>query len=91
MAALYRSIYQFRLHVVIGFKHTPALSLIHVDDLIELTLKATESGEVLNGLRSSAHDASGYYFAVDDAAYPDYRQLGIGLLKPSIARFLFYP
>ncbi len=76
MAALYRSIYRFRLHLVVGFKHTPALSLIHVDDLIELTLRATESGEVLNGLRSSDHDSSGYYFAVDDAAHPDYRQLG---------------
>ncbi|MDA1052409.1 MAG: NAD-dependent epimerase/dehydratase family protein [Planctomycetota bacterium] len=71
-AQLVRPIYRWRLHVVAGFR-TPPLSLIHVDDLVQLILLAAERGETL---RTDPSSSEGYYFACDDSEFPTYWEFG---------------
>lgn len=75
LAELIRSIYRWRLHVVIGFR-TPPLSLIHVDDLIELIIHAADKGETITRAESESTLSQGIYFACDDSAYPNYWAFG---------------
>lgn len=72
MIDLFRSIYRWRLHVVAGFR-TPPLSLIHVDDLVQLILLAAERGETVC---PDPGRSEGYYFACDDSEFPNYWEFG---------------
>lgn len=75
VAAIFRAIHRTGLHVVVGFR-TPRLSLIHVDDLVDLLLRAARDGETLApaGSRDAGHRGS--YFACDDREHPTYGQFG---------------
>ena len=73
--SILQPIYEFRLHLVVGF-HTPPLSMIFVDDLVQLLLQAAAKGERLEGNRHGAYAPAGYYFACDDSEHPTYCQLG---------------
>ena len=87
MASMFKSIYRFRLHLVIGFLYTPQLSLIHVDDLVNLILQAAEKGERLED-SNGRYIPNGFYFAVDDAQHPSYRELG-HVIARSLNRSVF--
>ena len=87
MASMYRSIYRFRLHFVIGFRYTPQLSLIHVDDLVDLLIATAKLGETLEPTHGD-YSAKGIYFAVDDARHPSYKELGHEIAK-SLDRGVF--
>ena len=69
------SIYTSRIHFVIGFR-TPAISLIYVDDLVQLLIAAATRGERLRAQPNGEFSAEGYYFAADDSEYPTYAQFG---------------
>ncbi len=69
-----QTIYRARIHPLAGFP-TPPLSLIHVEDLVELLLAAAERGDRLPGKIANAEPAAGAYFACVDC-WPDYAQLG---------------
>ncbi|MCA9142598.1 MAG: NAD-dependent epimerase/dehydratase family protein [Planctomycetaceae bacterium] len=84
---LFRPIYRWRVHVVVGFR-TPPLSLIYIDDLVQLILLAVERGEVL---QSDPDSSQGYYFACDDAEFPDYWQLGQLIAKSYNQSVLVWP
>lgn len=78
MLPMFRSIKYARVHVVPG-RQPPALSLIHVDDCVELLLQAAERG---TRLPSDASDSlqritsgQGVYFAAAPE-YPDYAEFG---------------
>ncbi len=75
MSTVFRSIFRYRLHFTVG-RRTPPLSLIHVNDLVQLVLTAAESGERIDCQASSDHSPTGFYCACDDSEHPDYRQLG---------------
>ena len=87
MASMYKSIYRFRLHLVIGFLYTPNLSLIHVDDLIDLMIRAADKGERLKPVNGE-YCSQGIYFAVDDSQHPSYKELGRAIAK-SLDRCVF--
>lgn len=80
VAAMFRPIRRWRVHVVIGFR-TPPLSLIFVEDLVQLILEASARGETLQPLPAGEYSPQGYYFACDDSEHPDYRELGKRIAK----------
>ena len=90
MAGIFKAIHRTGLHVVVGF-HTPRLSLIHVDDLVELLLRAARDGETLSpaGSRDAAH--RGYYFACDDREHPTYWQFGRRVADALGRRVIVWP
>lgn len=74
-APMYRYINRYRLHLAVGMQ-TPSLSLIGVDDLVDLILRAAEQGETLDGHADGEYSPRGYYFACDDRTHPTYAELG---------------
>lgn len=88
---LVASITDWRLHVVIGFR-TPPLSLIHVDDLVELILAAADRGESLAAEAASAPQrAQGIYFACDDSEFVTYAEFGRRIARAAQRRVLVWP
>jgi dihydroflavonol-4-reductase len=87
LAELIRSIYRWRLHVVIGFQ-TPPLSLIHVDDVVGLIIDAAGKGETIVKAGSTIEMSQGVYFACDDSAYPNYWSFGQQIAR-SLDRSVF--
>ena len=75
MAAMFEAIRMTGIHFTIGFR-TPPLSLIHVADMVDLTLAAAERGEILDHDASGAYSPAGYYLACDDREHPTYWQFG---------------
>ena len=73
IAAVFRAIHRTGVHFVIGFR-TPPLSLIHVDDLVGLIVRAATDGETLAG--ADGPPGRGYYLACDDSDHPTYWQFG---------------
>ena len=90
IAAMFRSIYRWRLHMVIGFR-TPPLSLIYVEDLVRLILDASTQGETLQPLPYGEHSPQGYYFACDDSEYPNYWEFGQRVAKALDRRVFVWP
>jgi nucleoside-diphosphate-sugar epimerase len=72
---LYRMIAAARLHLPMGFRPVP-VSLIHVDDLVQLILAASDQGERMTPAESSGHGSSGVYHACDDREHPSYGEFG---------------
>jgi nucleoside-diphosphate-sugar epimerase len=77
-----RSIRHFRCHLSPGF-FPPALSYIHVEDLVELLCLAAERGTRAPA-RANSRPARGTYFAVAQE-HPTYAELG-RLLRPMLGR-----
>lgn len=78
MLPMLRSIKYVRAHFVAGWQ-PPALSLIHVEDCVELLLQAAATGSRLpapdSDPLSQLTSGRGVYFAVIEE-YPDYAELG---------------
>ena len=78
MLPMFRSIKYVHAHFVPGWQ-TPPLSLIHVDDCVELLLQAAAQGSRLPAPASDSLDqltsGRGVYFAAAPE-YPDYAELG---------------
>lgn len=87
LAETFRVIYRWRLHPVVGFR-TPPLSLIHVDDLVQLILLAAERGETL---REDPASSTGYYFACDDSEFPTYWEFGQRIARSMDQRVFVWP
>lgn len=75
VAAVFQTIAMTGIHFTIGFR-TPRLSLIHVDDMVDLAMATGERGETLNHAADGAYSPSGYYLACDDREHPTYWQFG---------------
>lgn len=75
VAALFQAIHRTRVHFVVGFQ-TPRLSLIHVDDLVDLAIRAAEKGETVAHHPDGDYSSRGYYLACDDRDHPTYWQFG---------------
>lgn len=73
IAAVFKAIQRTGVHFVVGFR-TPRLSLIHVDDLVGLLVRAATDGETLGG--DGGTPGQGYYLACDDRDHPTYWQFG---------------
>lgn len=73
IAAVFKAIHRTGVHFVVGFR-TPPLSLIHVDDLVGLLVRAATDGETLAG--ADGPPGRGYYLACDDSDHPTYWQFG---------------
>jgi nucleoside-diphosphate-sugar epimerase len=73
IAAVFRAIQRTGVHFVVGYR-TPRLSLIHVDDLVGLLVRAAMDGETLAG--DGPAQGRGYYLACDDRDHPTYGQFG---------------
>lgn len=73
IAAVFKAIQRTGVHFVVGFR-TPQLSLIHVDDLVALLVRAASDGETL--APDAAVSGRGYYLACDDRDHPTYWQFG---------------
>jgi len=87
---MFKWIYRYHLHVVVGFR-TPHLSLIHVNDLVQIILRAAESGERVEATTDGAYSPQGYYFACDDSEYPNYWELGKRLAVALNRRVFVWP
>lgn len=74
--SIIKSIYNIRVHMVVGFR-TPRMSLIYIDDLIDLLWAAANKGERLTGDSSGEYSPSGYYFACNDSEFPTYLNVGL--------------
>jgi nucleoside-diphosphate-sugar epimerase len=87
MLPMFQSIDDYGLHAVAGYT-SPPLSLIHVDDVVEIMLLAAKQGKRLtasNSVNDACHDltnvnhhefdSQGYYFATTNE-FPDYATLG---------------
>jgi nucleoside-diphosphate-sugar epimerase len=72
---VFRSIYRMRMHAVPRLRDT-RISLIHVEDLVEITMLAAERGErVVPESSDEDYVGKGYYFACY-ADPPTYAELG---------------
>jgi nucleoside-diphosphate-sugar epimerase len=87
MAAIFQAIARTGIHFTIGFQ-TPRLSLIHVDDLIDVAIAAADRGETLVHDPAGGYSPSGYYLACDDRMHPSYGQLG-RLVARALGRSVF--
>ena len=90
MAMMFRSIYRYRLHFVVG-RTTPPLSLVYVDDLTTLVTRAAQRGDVLEFHPQGEYSPGGYYFAVDDSCYPNYGELGKLIAKSLNRNVVVWP
>jgi dihydroflavonol-4-reductase len=72
---LYRMIDAARLHLPMGFRPVP-VSLVHVNDLVQLILAAAERGERMTPAEANGHCPSGVYHACDDREHPSYGEFG---------------
>jgi nucleoside-diphosphate-sugar epimerase len=85
---MFRSIAHLGIHPIPTF-HPPPLSLIHVEDLVELLLRAAERGKRITGRGDNdLPRPPGYYFAADDE-HPNYTQLGRMVARIFGRRHLF--
>lgn len=87
---IYRSIHRYRLHITIGYR-TPPLSMIYVEDLVDLILSTAQQGETLQGDPGGEYSSEGYYFACDDSAFPNYREFGQMVAKSIDRAVLVWP
>ena len=71
---VFQSIANSRIHPVVGLA-PPRISLIHVEDLVEILLRAVTQGRRVNPVAGAPGRGEGYYFGVCDE-YPDYARLG---------------
>lgn len=72
---LFRTVYWLRFHAVSGLKPT-RVSLIHIEDLVEITVRAAERGvRVSAEMSDDDYRGLGYYFACDPEP-PTYGELG---------------
>lgn len=71
---VFYSISTSRLHPVLGLA-PPRISLIHVEDLVEILVRAATRGERVDPAGETPGSGKGYYFGVC-AEYPDYARLG---------------
>ncbi len=91
LAQMIRAIIRSHLHVVIGFQ-TPLLSLIHVDDLVDLICAAAADGERLQMASEPNYDRSaGIYFACDDREFVDYAEFGRRVARAAGTWTLVWP
>jgi len=90
IATMFKAIARSGVHFVVGFR-TPRLSLIHVDDLVQLLLLAAATGERLDGHPDGDYSPTGYYLACDDQAHPTYWQLGHRVGRALGRRVLVWP
>lgn len=77
MLPAFRSIARLGVHMVPTFA-PPPLSMIHAEDLADLSILAAQRGQRLRPAspdQVTTVDARGYYFACDEQ-YPDYAELG---------------
>lgn len=75
------SVVNWHVHLVLGYR-SPALSLIHVEDLVSLILAATTRGETLSvDPEVSAGGSTGVYFACDDSEFVSYKDFGLRIAK----------
>ena len=79
---IFKTIARFRMHPVVGAR-TPPLSLIHVEDLVEILLHVADSGQ---RIAKDAPDrpGQGYYFACAPE-YPNYAEWG-AMVKSALQR-----
>lgn len=76
-------------HVIPGF-YPPKLSLVYIHDLVEILIRASQSGrKVPADSRQLTDSGSGYYFAVTDEN-PNYWQLGC-LIRQALGRQRLVP
>jgi len=87
MAALLQAIRMTGIHFTVGFR-TPPLSLIHVEDMVDLTLAAADRGEALEHDAAGAYSPTGYYLACDDRRHPTYGEFG-RLIGRALGRRVF--
>ena len=87
LAESIRVIYRWRLHPVVGYR-TPPLSLIHVDDLVQLILLAIERGETIS---TDPTSSAGYYIACDDSEFPTYWEFGHRIARSLDQRVVVWP
>jgi len=87
MAAIFQAIARTGIHFTIGFQ-TPRLSLIHVDDLVDVAVAAAERGETLSHDAAGDYSPEGYYLACDDREHPTYGQFG-RLVAKALGRGVF--
>lgn len=81
---MFQTIRRLRFHPIPGL-NTPLLSLIHVEDLVEILLRAADSGSRISPDGSTnGSGAAGYYFACDEE-HLDYAGLG-RLVRPMLRR-----
>jgi len=90
VAALFQAIRMSGIHFTVGFR-TPPLSLIHVDDMVDLTLAAADRGERLDHDAAGDYSPSGYYLACDDREHPTYGQFGRLIGRAMGRRVLVWP
>ena len=88
IATVFRAIERTGVHFVVGFR-TPALSLIHVDDLVGLLLRAATDGETLAEV--AAEPGRGCYLACDDREHPTYWELGRRIAAALDRRVFVWP
>lgn len=89
-ATLFQAINRMRVHVTVGLR-TPALSLIHADDLVELVIAAARQGETLAHDADGRYSPAGYYLACDDSEHPDYGEFGRRIARALGRRVLVVP
>jgi nucleoside-diphosphate-sugar epimerase len=73
MLPMFRSIARLGIHPIPTFA-PPPLSLIHVQDLVDILLRAAERGQRV-GRQKEGESAAGHYFACSDQ-HPTYAELG---------------
>lgn len=73
MLPVFRSIAKLGIHPVPTFA-PPPLSLIHVQDLADILIRAAESGRRVN--RPEQGDSATGYYSACSAQYPNYAELG---------------
>ena len=71
---VFQSIANSRVHLVMGLA-PPRISLIHVEDLVEILMRAVTLGRRVDPVAGAPGRGEGYYFGVCDE-YPDYARLG---------------
>lgn len=90
IAAVFQAIERTGVHFVVGFR-TPRLSLIHVDDLVDLLVRAATDGETLAGAAADAEPGRGCYLACDDREHPTYWELGRRIAAALDRRVFVWP
>ncbi len=92
MLPMFRAIRRIHVHAIAGFR-SPPLSVIYVDELVELLVRAAELGKRVPAASANGTAGTGCYFACRPE-YPDYLEFG-RLLHQAIGTrytsFLHFP
>lgn len=72
--SVFKSIAEWRGHAILGIC-PPRISLVHVEDLVEILVRAVQQGSRIQPGASPGGCGEGYYFGVCPE-YPDYARLG---------------